>query len=90
MGETDEMKKFDFSLKIFEEVINRIYSGSQSDAEVLLAVIGELVINVVPQLYLKHRHHSYQDFCEQLENYLEKIKIEAIKEYNRLVEEEKF
>jgi len=86
-----EREKYDFYLKIFEKLVNEVYgSGSVSDANVLLAIIGELVINIVPQLYLKHRRLSFEDFCQQLDSYLNKIKEETIKEYRKLLIEEKF
>jgi len=83
-------KKYDFYLKVFERLVNEVYGGDVSDAQMLLAIIGELVINIVPQLYLKHRHLSYDDFCKQLDSYLNKIKEEAIKEYKDLLMKEKF
>ena len=91
MNEKEQQEKYNFYLKVFEQLVNEVYAkGDVSEAQVLLAIIGELVINIVPQLYLKHRRLSYEDFCEQLDSYLKKIKEEAIKEYKKLLLEEKF
>lgn len=90
MNGNGQQEKYDFYLKVFERLVNEVYAGDVSDAQVLLAIIGELVINILPQLYLKHRRLSYKDFCKQLDSYLKKIKEEAIKEYKKLILEEKF
>ena len=89
-GMDDLYRRYEFYLKVFEKLINKIYSGAPEEAELLLVLIGELIINVVPHIYLKHRKVSYEDFVKNLDKYLEEIKKETIKEYRRLLLEEKF
>jgi len=89
-GMDDLYRRYEFYLKVFEKLINEIYNGNPEDASVLLVLIGELIINVIPHIYLKHRRVSYEDFVKQLDNYLKEVREETIKEYRKLLLEEKF
>jgi len=82
--------KYNHYLQVFEKIINEIYRGETEDAQLLLIILGDLLISILPRIYLRHKYRSYEDFEFVLKSFLTDIEHKAKEEYKRLVMDEKY